>query len=388
MGHATGDSLPAMPGAPALGGHGPGMPPLVLSVFSTFSVGGPQVRFATLANRLGPAFRHAIVAMDGDRACAERLQPGLAIEWPPVPIRKGETLANLRAFRAALRAIRPDVLVTYNWGTIEWALANLLPVVRHVHIEDGFGPEEQARQIPRRVWTRRLALRRCTVVVPSQTLRRIATGAWRLPEARLRYIPNGIDLARFAPAARGAASPAARGLEQGVTIGTVAALRAEKNLGRLLHAVAGVPAARLVVVGDGPERPALEALAAELGLAGRVRFAGHMADPAPLLAEFDIFALSSDTEQMPISVLEAMAAGLPVAATDVGDVRAMLAAENADFVVPKEDAAALSGALARLAGDAALRRALGAANRAKAERDYDERAMVAAYGALFGGGAR
>lgn len=379
MGHATGDSLPAMPGAPALGGHGPGMPPLVLSVFSTFSVGGPQVRFATLANRLGPAFRHAIVAMDGDRACAERLQPGLAIEWPPVPIRKGEILANLRAFRAALRAIRPDVLVTYNWGTIEWALANLLPVVRHVHIEDGFGPEEQARQIPRRVWTRRLALRRCTVVVPSQTLRRIATGAWRLPEARLRYIPNGIDLARF--------MPAARGVEQGVTIGTVAALRAEKNLGRLLRAVAGVPAVRLVVVGDGPERPALEALAAELGLAGRVRFAGHMADPAPLLAGFDVFALSSDTEQMPISVLEAMAAGLPVAATDVGDVKVMLAPGNAGFVVPKEDAAALSGALARLAGDAALRRALGAANRAKAERDYDERAMVAAYGALFGGEA-
>ena len=364
---------------PAGGGHGPGVAPLVLSVFSTFSVGGPQVRFATLANRLGPRFRHAIIAMDGDRACAERLQPGLAIEWPPVPIRKGETLANLRAFRTALRAIRPDVLVTYNWGTIEWALANLLPVVRHVHIEDGFGPEEQARQIPRRVWTRRLALRRCTVVVPSQTLRRIATGAWRLPEARLRYIPNGIDLARF--------MPAARGVEQGVTIGTVAALRAEKNLGRLLRAVAGVPAVRLVVVGDGPERPALEALAAELGLAGRVRFAGHMADPAPLLAGFDVFALSSDTEQMPISVLEAMAAGLPVAATDVGDVKAMLAPGNTGFVVPKEDAAALSGALARLARDAALRRALGAANRAKAERDYDERAMVAAYGALFGGEA-
>jgi len=353
--------------------------PLVLSVFSTFSVGGPQVRFATLANRLGPAFRHAAIAMDGDRACAERLDPGLAIAWPAVPVSKGDTLANARAFRRALREIRPDVMVTYNWGPIEWALANLPPLVRHIHCEDGFGPEEQARQIPRRVWTRRLALRRATVVVPSRTLERIATEVWRLPRARLRYVPNGIDLARFAPRRESGA---------GLTVGTVAALRAEKNLARLLRAFALVPealGAHLVVVGDGPERPALEALAAELGIAGRMRFAGHVADPAPLYGTFDVFALSSDTEQMPISVLEAMAAGLPVAATDVGDVRAMLAEENARFVVPKQDEAALADAMRALLADAALRRAVGEANRARAVREFDERVMVATYGRLFAG---
>jgi glycosyltransferase involved in cell wall biosynthesis len=355
-------------------------PPLILSVFSTFSVGGPQVRFATLANRLGPAFRHAVIAMDGDHACAERLESGLDIAWPEVPIRKGDTLANVRAFRHALREIRPDVLVTYNWGTIEWALANLLPVVRrHVHIEDGFGPEEQSTQIPRRVWTRRLALRRCTLVVPSRNLERIATGIWRLPAARMRYVPNGIDLTRFLPRPPDDAA-------EGVTIGTVAALRAEKNLARLLRAFAALPGelgARLVVVGDGPERPGLEALAAGLGIAARVRFLGHVADPAPLYAGFDVFALSSDTEQMPISVLEAMAAGLPVAATDVGDVRAMLAEGNGPFVVPKAEEAALAGALQALAVDVGLRQAIGRANRARAEQDFDERVMVETYRGLF-----
>lgn len=354
-------------------------PPLVLSVFSTFSVGGPQVRFATLANRLGSTFRHAAIAMDGDRACAERLDPGLDITWPEVPVRKGDTLANLRAFRRALREIRPDVLVTYNWGTIEWALANLLPLVRHIHCEDGFGPEEQAGQIPRRVWTRRVALRRATVVVPSRTLERIATEIWRLPRAGLRYMPNGIDLARFAPR---------REAGVGMTVGTVAALRAEKNLARLLRAFAQVPkelGARLVVVGDGPERPALEALVAGLGIAERVHFAGHVADPAPLYAAFDVFALSSDTEQMPISVLEAMASGLPVAATDVGDVRAMLAEENGRFVVPKQDEAALAEAMRALLAEAVLRRAAGEANRARAEREFDERVMVRTYGGLFAG---
>lgn len=353
--------------------------PLILSVFSTFATGGPQVRFAAVANRFGPRFRHAIVAMDGNRACAERLDPGLDVTWPAVPIRKGATLANLLTFRRTLRRLRPDVLVTSNWGSIEWAMANALPIVRHVHIEDGFGPEERAAQLPRRVWTRRLLLGRRTVVLPSRTLWRIATEVWRLPEARLRYLPNGIDLGRFAAAARPAGA--------GPVIGTVAALRAEKNLGRLLEAFAGLPpalAARLVIVGDGPARPALEAQAAALGIAGHVRFAGHVAEPAPLYAGFDVFALSSDTEQMPLSVLEAMAAGLPVAATDVGDVRAMLDPANDPYVVPKETPA-LAAALAGLLADAPRRAAIGAANRAKAVRDYDQEVMFQAYAALFDG---
>ena len=134
-----------------------------------------------------------------------------------------------------------------------------------------------------------------------------------------------------------------------MVIGTVAALRAEKNIARLIRALARLPAAapaRLVIVGDGPERAALEALAVAEGVGGRVEFAGHCADPAPLYAGFDIFALSSDTEQMPLSVLEAMASGLPVAATDVGDVAAMLDAANRPYVVAREDGA-LADALAR-----------------------------------------
>jgi glycosyltransferase involved in cell wall biosynthesis len=151
-----------------------------------------------------------------------------------------------------------------------------------------------------------------------------------------------------------------------VVIGTVAALRPRKNIARLIRALASacrwVPA-RLVIVGDGPERPALEALAAAEGIGGKVEFAGHRADPAALYAGFDIFALSSDTEQMPLSVLEAMASGLPVAATDVGDVADMLDAANRRYVVAHEDGA-LADALAALAARSDLRAALGAANRA------------------------
>jgi glycosyltransferase involved in cell wall biosynthesis len=356
----------------------------VLHVFSTFEVGGAQMRFTAIANRFGPAWHHAIIAMDGNHAARSRLAPDVDASFPPVHIRKGDTLANVRSFRRALRDIRPDVLVTYNWGATEWALANALKLVRHVHVEDGFGPEEQSRQLPRRVWLRGLFLRRSTVVVPSRTLHRIATKVWRLPPGRVRYLPNGIDLDRYR-VTPGDAIPAWPG--EGPVIGTVATLRAEKNLPRLLratHLLTQRLQARLVIVGEGPERPALQVLAGELGIADRVHFTGYCSTPQDMYRGFDVFALTSDTEQMPLSVLEAMAAGLPVASTDVGDVRGMLAEPNRAFVVPRDDAA-LANAMEQLLRQPDLRREIGAANRAKAEREYDQEAMFRAHAALFDG---
>lgn len=94
-------------------------PPLVLHVFPTFAVGGPQVRFAAVANRFGRDWRHRVVAMDGDLACRERLDPSLDVAFPEVAVRKGDTLGNVRRIRRVLRALRPHVLVTCNWGSIE-----------------------------------------------------------------------------------------------------------------------------------------------------------------------------------------------------------------------------------------------------------------------------
>jgi glycosyltransferase involved in cell wall biosynthesis len=354
--------------------------PLLLHVFSSFAVGGAQVRFAAIANRYPQAWRHAIVAMDGNLECRERLDADVDATYPDVEIRKGDTFGNVRRFRRALRALRPQALITGNWGSIEWAMANALPVVRHIHTEDGFGPEERDRQLPRRVWTRRIFLRGATVVVPSRTLWRIATEQWRLSPPRVRYIPNGIDLARFARAAT-AVLPG-----DGPVIGCVAALRAEKNFPRLIrafHLVAAEMPARLVIVGDGPERGALEQLVASLDLSGRVLFAGHVPEPAPLYRAFDVFALTSDTEQMPMTVLEAMAAALPVAATDVGDIKAMLAPENSAFIVPRDEPA-LADAFRALLREPGLRHSVGAANRVRAEREYDQEVMFRAYAELFG----
>jgi len=354
-------------------------PKHLLHVFPTFAVGGSQMRFAQLARLHGERYRHTVIALDGKTDMAERLS-GLPVTCEALQFDKRKPLQTWGRFRAALHTIRPDVLFTYNWGAIEWALINRLETIaRHIHIEDGFGPEEASKQLKRRIWARRLALsgKNTMVVLPSRNLEKIALDIWALAPQRVRFISNGIDCLRFAVPARARSNGR-------IVIGTVASLRREKNIARLIQAFAAIAATRdleLLIVGDGAERQGLEQLARERNIAGQVRFAGQSNRPEDWYPRMDIFALSSDTEQMPLSVLEAMAAGLPVAATAVGDVAQMVSAENRDYVVPAQDFAA---ALARLADDAAVRRGTGLANEKRARENFDENVMAAQYAALIG----
>jgi glycosyltransferase involved in cell wall biosynthesis len=255
--------------------------------------------------------------------------------------------------------------------------------VPHVHIEDGFGPEEARGQLRRRVLTRRYVLSRSTVVLPSRVLYGLASEVWKLDPKGLRYIPNGIDCDRFgakrlAPYTWPGTSP---------IIGTVAALRPEKNLGRLLDTfrkVRKTMPCRLLIAGDGPERVKLEHRASMLGIAEDVNFAGQITETERIYRALSVFALSSDTEQMPTAVLEAMAAGLPVAATNVGDVPEMVAPENRPFVTPL-DADALAQAILKLLSAPAEAAAVGAANRRVVTERYDQAGMFEAYEAIFSG---
>lgn len=355
----------------------------IVHVSPSFGIGGVPLRTVRVINHLGGRCRHTIVSLDGSFTAAERISGSVDCRLEDGRFGKHSLAANLLIFRKQLAGYRPDILLTYNWGAIEWVLARRLGVkCRHIHFEAGFGVEEATRQLPRRVWTRRLALSRTeAVVVPSFTLEAIARNIWRLDPRQVLRIPDGIDLSVFLE------NSGARSQRPGgsIVIGTVAPLRPEKNVGRLLRAFArlDVPDCRLVVVGDGSERDKLVRLAGELGIADRVDFYGQRVITAALLNEFDVFSLSSDTEQMPNALIEAMAAGLPVAAVDVGDVRAMVAEENRPFIVDRDDGAALAGAIATLAGDKARRRRLGDLNRARSFSEYGQEKMIAAYERLL-----
>ena len=356
----------------------------LVHVFPSFGAGGVPIRIAGIVNRFGDRCRHTVVALDGNADAAARIEPGIDFDILTPDINKRNVPGTLCRITGLLRRLNPDILLTYNWGSMEWALVNRFTArLRHIHFESGFGPEESDRQLRRRVLFRRLALARAErIVVPSQSLVSIIDDIWRLDAAKVDLVPNGVDCARFAAPPD---ASLARGLVRGantVVLGTVAPLRAEKNLARLVGAFAKLPDeidARLLIVGDGPERPALEALAKALGVAGRTVFTGYVDRPEGVFGLIDLFAMSSDTEQMPNALLQAMAGGRAVIATDVGDIRAIVAEPNRPYVVARDDATAYLAGMASLLQDPALRAHLGAENRRRVNEVYSLDSMVAAY---------
>lgn len=364
----------------------------LLHVFSTFATGGPQVRLASMANHWGKKYRHTIIAMDGVYDCAEKFDSGVEYELHRLEFTKGATRENIILFWRKLKEWRPDLLLTYNFGAIEWALANFFGQHPHIHIEDGFGPDEaDGKQLARRVWLRRAGLLFGKhLVVPSNTLYEIATHNWLLPERKVIFIPNGIDCARFSKDRPDAEGPLFPRRDDEIIIGTLGALRPEKNLPRLVRAFAMLqdyPNARLVIAGSGAAGEDAKRQAQELGIAGRVTFLGHVARPERAYRLFDIFALSSDTEQMPLGVLEAMAAGLPVASVDVGDVKRMLPLECTPYVYGRFDDE-LANSMIQLCADAGLRKHLGAANASHVRKHYSLARMCDEYDGLFMRSAR
>jgi len=363
----------------------PSRPRVLLHAFSTFKLGGPQARFVQLANAFGPQYHHIIAAMDNCFDAGERL--GAHVSWQKLPldVKRGGALANRSAFRQVLHKLQPDMLLSYNWGAIEWAAANWPKRLHHVHVEDGFGPEEATHQLPRRVWTRRVLLgwTRTPVVVISHTLQHIATQVWRLPAAQVKLVPNGVHIPEEYIEKRHLA-PMHKGL---LTIGTVAGLRPEKNIARLIKAFATVRAqqpAQLIVVGGGPELGALQQLAASLGVAADVEFTGYLTDPISRLIEFDLFALSSDTEQLPIAMLEAMACGIPVVATRVGDV-AQIMPKVAHAALAAADDASLTATLLAAVQARSTWPAWAEAGQYQIKAQYALEAMQAAWLRIFDG---
>ena len=359
----------------------------ILHVFPSFGAGGVPIRITAVMNHLGDRCRNTVMALDGHAEAAERIESGIDVKILHPAISKKHPIRTLTAISGHLRKLNPDVLLTFNWGSTEWALVNRFTTrIRHIHFESGFGPEEAVRQKRRRVLFRRSALRSAErIVVPSENLVGIVRDNWRLDPGKIRLIPNGVDCVRYGGAPDPAALP---GFDPaGATvIGTVAPLREEKNIGWMIDAFSRVAAegtARLLIVGDGPTRPALEARAKASPAAERIHFAGYMSQPEKVFGLMDLFVMSSDTEQMPNALLQAMAAGRPVVSTDVGDIRPILAARNRAYVFAVGDAAGYDSGLQAMIGNKELRDRLGAANRQRVVDVYSMDKMLSAYGELL-----
>lgn len=192
-------------------------------------------------------------------------------------------------------------------------------------------------------------------------------------ESRISTLWNGIDLTRFA----------FQGPRQDGVIVTVARLSPEKDIANLLHAAKRLPTAAFEIAGDGPCRDELIKLANDLGVEGRVTFHGEVRDIPALLARARMFVLPSQSEGISLTLLEAMARGLPVVTTKVGGNPEVVQPGITGLLVPSRDPEALAGAIGELLRDPERSAAMGRAGRHRVENCFDIRKMTAQYEALY-----
>jgi len=366
------------------------MPVHILHLHSTFDLGGKEARAVRLMNAFGDKARHTIVsAMPDQLGARDMIARGIKYEiaQDPPPLTGRPSVGRYEAIARYMR--RFDLVLTYNWGAIDGVMAarvfgkGLPPVVHH---EDGFNQDEVEKLNPVRNMYRRIALPAANaLVVPSHKLEGIALKQWRQPRERLFRIANGVPTKLYAGKPDASLIPELKKLKPGtLVIGTVAGLRPVKDLPMLVRAVAGLSGRfKLVIVGEGPERQNILDAAEAMAVEDDVILTGFLPDPHKYMGLFDVFALSSKSEQAPISVIEAMAAGLPVVAPMVGDIPQMVGPRNLHFLPPQRMEVLLRDYISMFVKHPEERGYVGDENRARARALFDEGEMIAAYAKLY-----
>jgi sugar transferase (PEP-CTERM/EpsH1 system associated) len=314
---------------------------------------------------------------------------------PDVPVfelhrRPGTDVALIGALYRTFRHERPDIVHTHAWGTLVEGLvaARLARVPRVVHGEHGtLQLKPYQARVQRAAWGRVSRL----LAVSSRLAERMAATTG-FPLERIQVIRNGVDLSRFGQVAREVARQELGVPPTTFVIGTAGRLVPVKDQRTLLEAVGllmrrGVDVTTLIA-GEGPLLADLQGQAASLGIAERVRFLGHRPDIERVFAALDVFVLSSVSEGMSNTILEAMASRLAVVATAVGGADELVIDGTTGLLVPSEAAPAMADALERLARQPAVRAAMASAGRARACDDFGIERMLSNYGGLYDSVAR
>lgn len=356
----------------------------IVHVLSSFGVGGQERVALDLA--IGQRARgHHVTAISlappPDGAMADEFREhGIAVDR--VPKGRGFDLTLVPRLARALRHYRADVVHTHNpLPLIYGAPAARIAGAAAIHTKHGVNPGSLGHRMLRRGAAQ---LAHAFVAVSDTTFGQ-AKAQRDAPPERMHTIANGIRLDRYHPDPEArAAARVELGLGDAWVVGTVGRLDTYKNQAMLVRACAPLLSSdfRLVIVGDGPARGEVEAEIAKLREPRWVVMTGRRMDVPRLIPAFDVFALSSKTEGLPLVVPEAMAAGLPIVTTAVGGLPGVVDEGRTGRLVPVEEAA-LREALARLADDRQLARAMGERARETALDRYSADRMVEAYLDLY-----
>ncbi len=363
-----------------------GPPYSILQMHDSFDPGSKEDRVVRLMNEWAGKVRHTIlVASPGHDTARAGLHLDLNVSFITAPRLSGP--AELRKFRALARVMRDfDLVLTYGWGAMDGVMAHrifhrFMRLPHLIHHEHRLEADEKDRRKAGRNLYRRIALASADVlVVPTTALGRVAQAEWGQPADKVKHIPKGIDISGFDGTAR---RPAIPGLSNDgkLVVGTTAEAGQSEALRRLVRTVAPLAdAVRLAIAGEVSE--GIFAEATRLGLTDIVVL-GPQERAQDYVRAFDIFVTLPDSDAFPVALVQAMAARLPVVATDIGDISAMVGSANRSFIVPRNDDAAITAALRVLLADKAKRAALGEANRRRAEECFAESAMIERYGRLY-----
>jgi sugar transferase (PEP-CTERM/EpsH1 system associated) len=368
--------------------------PLVVHVMHAFDVGGLENGVVNLINRMPrDSYRHAVLALTRITEFRARVQRD-DVEFIALGKGPGHAVRHYPRLHALFRRLRPAIVHTRNLAALEVAVPAWsagVPVRLHgehgrdVGDLDGSNRKYQrVRRLYRPFVTHQVAL--------SRDLARYLVERVGVPRAKVTQLYNGVDTALFRPAGQRAAIPgcpfAGAGLWIVGTVGRMQAVKDPQNLVRaFVRALALDPALRarlrLVMVGDGALYGEVTAMLARAGVQDLAWLPGERDDVADVLRGLDAFVLPSLAEGVSNTILEAMACGLPVIATDVGGNGELVVEGRTGTLVPAADAEALARAIVAQARDPVVARAQGKAARERVQATFSLDAMVDGYRRLY-----
>ncbi|MBS0266752.1 MAG: glycosyltransferase [Planctomycetes bacterium] len=307
--------------------------------------------------------------------------------------RPGLQLSTFKRYEALLRELQPDLVHSHSIGCLFYcgpAARSLgIPVVHTEHINNIGHPMAGRFQRWRKTWLWSWAARFCQrFVCVSADIAAVLEQQRIVPKAKLRVLLNGIDTGRIASAESSAELRESLQIPAGArVVGTVGRLNPIKSQHLLVRAFAKLkpqfPDTHLLLVGDGPARAQIESLVSELQLADSVHLAGYQSEPQNYLKLMNVFALPSSLEGLPLVILEAWAAGLPVVATAVGGVPDLIRHGDNGYLIPRGDELALQESLTNLLKDSSLAESMGQRARQEAVSQYDLSRMAGDYATQY-----
>ncbi|HKM54517.1 MAG TPA: glycosyltransferase [Isosphaeraceae bacterium] len=361
----------------------------VVHVVLSLDIGGLERIVADLV-RVGRALGQipSVICLERPGTLAAQVEslgvPVLCADKPP-----GLRLETIGRVRELLRQLRPDVLHTHQIGALVYAgpaaRRERIPVVVHTeHTNTIARHRSLSRQFRTRLLWGLAGSYAARFFCVSDDIANAVKAYWTISQRRVIVVPNGIDTRAFDSDGDCEFLRRELGIPHGVpVIGTVGRLNEVKSQDLLIRSFAQIsnhdPKPHLLLVGDGPERQRLQQLAENLGISDRVHFAGYQPRPEQFLHVMDIFALTSRHEGMPLVILEAWAAGLPVVASRVGGVPKMIAQGQTGLLFDSGDEGALTEAMNRLLAHPDEAQRLGEAGCEYARSRFDLRVMAETY---------